>query len=136
MLIINFPEEQTITADSMKAICFPRGYYAYFGSAMGGFKARLNYHLKSNKKPYWCIDSLLEKATVSEMVLYETVNKAECAVAQILNQQILSVALALVIVSAAAVSFFTTDKLKPTIMATYSSLSMQPRLVPRGRLIK
>ena len=87
MLLIQLPEEQTITTGKLKATYFPRGYYAYVGSAMGGFKSRLNRHLKSNKKPHWHIDYLLEKASISEIVLCETKDRTECAVAQALSQQ-------------------------------------------------
>ncbi|MBA7661220.1 hypothetical protein ES703_69235 [subsurface metagenome] len=52
VLLIELTGEQTITTGSLKAIYFSRGYYAYVGSAMGGFKSRLNHHLKSNKKPH------------------------------------------------------------------------------------
>ena len=86
-LLIQLPEEQTITTGRLKATYFPRGYYAYVGSAMGGFKSRLNRHLKSNKKPHWHIDYLLEKASISEIILCETKDRAECAIAQALSCQ-------------------------------------------------
>jgi len=53
VLLIQLPEEQTITIGSLKAIHLPGGYYAYVGSAMSGLKSRLSYHLKGSKNPHW-----------------------------------------------------------------------------------
>ena len=129
MLLIQLPEEQTITIGSLKAIYFPRGYYAYVGSAMGGFKSRLNRHLKSNKKPHWHIDYLLEKASISEIILSETKDRVECAVAQALSHQFDSIpGFGSSDCKCRSHLFFATDKMKPTIMATLDSQSMQPRL--------
>jgi Uri superfamily endonuclease len=137
VLLIQLTKEQTITTGSLKATYFSRGYYAYVGSAMGGFKSRLNRHLKSDKKPHWHIDYLLEKATISEIVLCETKDRTECAITQALSCQFDSIpGFGSSDCKCRSHLFFTTDKMKPTIMATLNSLSLQPRLVQRGRLIK
>ena len=129
VLLIQLTEEQTITIGSLKAIYFPRGYYAYVGSAMGGFKSRLNRHLKSNKKPHWHIDYLLEKASIVEIILCETNDRVECTVAQALDGQFYSIpGFGSSGCKCRSHLFFATDKMKPTIMATLNSLSMQPRL--------
>ena len=128
-LLIQLTEEQAITTGSLKAIYFPRGYYAYVGSAMGGFKSRLNRHLKSNKKPHWHIDYLLEKASISEIILCETKDRAECAVAQALSRQFDSIPdFGSSDCKCRSHLFFAANKMKPTIMAILDSLSMQPRL--------
>ncbi len=137
VLLIELTEEQTITIGSLKAIYFPRGYYAYVGSAMGWFKSRLNRHLRSNKKPHWHIDYLLEKASISEIIFCETNDSVECTIAQALNSQFDSIpGFGSSDCKCRSHLFFATDKMKPTIMATLSSLSMQPRLAQRVRLIK
>ncbi len=137
VLLIELPEAQTITIGSLKAIYFLRGYYAYVGSAMGGFKSRLNRHLKSDKKPHWHIDYLLEKASISQIILCETKDRAECAVAQALSCQFDSIpGFGSSDCKCRSHLFFATDKMKPTIMATLSSLFLQPRLAQRERLIK
>ena len=126
VLLIELPEEQTITIGSLKAIYFPRGYYAYVGSAMGGFKSRLNRHLKSNKKPHWHIDYLLEKASISEIILCETKDRTECAIAQALSCQFDSIpGFGSSDCKCRSHLFFATDKMKPTIMATLSSLPIK-----------
>jgi len=137
ILLIQLSEEQTITSGRLKATYFPRGDYAYVGSAMGGFKSRLNRHLKSDKKLHWHIDYLLEKAVISEIILCETKDRTECAIAQALSCQFDSIpGFGSSDCKCRSHLFFATDKIKPTIMATLSSLSMQPRLAQRGRLIK
>ena len=87
VLLIQLPEEQAIRIGSLKAIHFPSGYYAYVGSAMGGFKPRLSRHLKANKKLRWHIDYLLAKALVTGIILGESKDRVECAIAQALSQQ-------------------------------------------------
>ena len=126
VLLIQLPEEQTITTGRLKATYFPRGYYAYVGSAMGGFKSRLNRHLKSNKKPHWHIDYLLEKASISEIILCETKDKAECTIAQTLSRHFDSLpGFGSSDCKCRSHLFFATDKMKPTIMATLSSLPIK-----------
>jgi len=123
VLLIELPEEQTITIGSLKAIYFPRGYYAYVGSAMGGFKSRLNRHLKSNKKPHWHIDYLLEKASISEIILCETKDRAECTVAQVLSHQFDSIpGFGSSDCKCCSHLFFAAFKMKSTIMAALNSL--------------
>ncbi len=69
VLLIKILEEQTITIGSLQAVHFPGGYYAYVGSAMGGFKSRLNRHLKVEKSPRWHIDYLLQKASTDNIFI-------------------------------------------------------------------
>jgi len=90
-LLIQLPKEQTITIGSLKALHFPGGYYAYVGSAMSGFKTRISRHLKSNKKRHWHIDYLLDKASITGIILGETIARTECTIAQALSRQFDSV---------------------------------------------
>lgn len=87
VLLIKLPEEQIITIGSLKALHFPSGGYAYVGSALNGFKTRIRRHLTSNKKLHWHIDYLLEKASITGVILYETNDRAECTIAQALEHQ-------------------------------------------------
>ncbi len=91
VLLIQLPKEQTITIGSLKALHFPGGYYAYVGSAMSGFKTRISRHLKSNKKRHWHIDYLLDKASITGIILGETIARTECTIAQALSRQFDSV---------------------------------------------
>ncbi len=126
VLLIELTEEQTITTGSLKAIYFPRGYYAYVGSAMGGFKSRLNRHLKGDKKRHWHIDYLLEKASIVDIILYETKDRAECPIAQVLSCQFDSISgFGSSDCKCRSHLFFATDKMKSIIMATLNSLPIK-----------
>lgn len=86
VLLINLPEAQTITIAKAE-VHFPRGGYAYVGSARNGIKSRLSRHLKKDKKPHWHIDYLLQKASVTDIIISETKDSVECAIAQIISSQ-------------------------------------------------
>lgn len=87
VLHLRLAEEQIITAGSLADIPFPGGFYAYVGSAMGGLKSRLGYHLKKSKKRHWHIDYLLEKATIVDISICETLERSECAIVRALSSQ-------------------------------------------------
>ena len=69
ILIIALYEGRTIKVGGLQNIHFPRGRYAYVGSAMGGFKPRLSHHSRRDKRPRWHIDYLLQKAHISDIIL-------------------------------------------------------------------
>ena len=129
ILLIKLPEQQTITIGSLNAIDFPRGYYAYVGSALGGLKSRLNRHLKGNKKPHWHIDYLLEKAAITDIIICETQERIECTIAQALKGQFDPI-------SGFGASdckcnshlFFAAREMKSTILAILNLLDIRPRL--------
>lgn len=87
VLLLKLPEEQTVTIGSLHMCYFSRGYYAYVGSAMGGFKSRLNRHLTENKRPRWHIDYFLQKAFINGIILCESRERIECTIAQALECQ-------------------------------------------------
>lgn len=91
ILLIELPDQRTITIGRLKAILFRQGSYAYVGSAMGGLESRLNYHFKADKKPHWHIDYLLPHAAVTGAVLYETSGRVECQIAHALSHELLSI---------------------------------------------
>jgi Uri superfamily endonuclease len=85
ILLIQLKEEQMIRAGSLPPNYFPGGYYAYVGSAMGGFKSRLNRHLKKTKRPHWHVDYLLQKASLNGIIICETGERMECIIAQAIS---------------------------------------------------
>ena len=87
ILLIQLPEEQTIAVGSLQTIRFPGGCYAYVGSALGGFKSRLSRHLRQYKKPRWHIDYLLSRSSIGSIILCETEDRTECAIAQALSRR-------------------------------------------------
>ena len=131
VILIRLPKAQTITIGSLSDVYFPRGYYAYVGSALGGVKSRLSRHLSQNKKLLWHIDYLLQKAAITDIIIGESENRVECAMAQALSSQFDSIP-----------GFGSSDchcpshlfhatkgrQMKSAIMQTLKSLSIKPRL--------
>ena len=91
VLLITLPQQQAIKIGNRQAVHFSRGYYAYVGSAMGGFKPRLNRYFRGNKKPHWHIDYLLQRASISSIILCEAKERLECTIAQALSSQCMAI---------------------------------------------
>ena len=87
LLLIELLQDVIITVGSLKDVHFPLGYYAYVGSAMGGLSARVQRHLRREKKRHWHIDYLLEQAPASGALIVETQDKMECTIAQALSRR-------------------------------------------------
>ena len=81
ILIIYLHNPQTITFGRLGQISFRSSPYAYVGSAMKGFNARLPRHLKKANKPHWHIDYLLQKASIARILVGESSTKNECRIA-------------------------------------------------------
>ena len=130
ILLIELPEEKTITVGSLKDIYFPGGYYAYVGSAMSGLKSRLSRHHKQSKRPHWHIDYLLQKASITGIILCQTKDRVECAIAQALSRQFASIpGFGSSDCHCHSHLFFATNEMKSEVMATLNLLGIEPRLV-------
>jgi Uri superfamily endonuclease len=90
ILLIELSQSQKIVVGALGAITFPRGFYAYVGSAMGGLKSRINYHLREKESPHWHIDYLLKRAQVIQVIFCEMEERVECALAQTLAEGLIS----------------------------------------------
>jgi len=84
LLLVTLATGKDILTGKLGYIHFPKATYAYVGSAMNGFEARLAHHLKGKKKPHWHIDYLLNEADVLEILLYPSKQREECILAQAL----------------------------------------------------
>ena len=82
ILVVKLDAEKKIHVGSLGAIPFSEGFYAYLGSALGGFKSRVNRHLTEGKKSKWHIDYLLSEAKVLKVILCETGRRLECLLSQ------------------------------------------------------
>ena len=130
LLVISLPEEQDISVGSLEVIHFPHGYYAYVGSALGGFKSRLNRHLRKNKTPKWHIDYLLQKATIKSIIICETGVRVECAIAQALRRRFESIpGFGSSDCHCPSHLFFAAQSLESEIMAVLNSLGLKPRVL-------
>lgn len=80
LLIAQLPEDTEITVGKLGPLRFTKGFYTYVGSAPS--EKRLERHLRKEKKTFWHIDYLLEKAHVTRICLVEG---EECEVARRIN---------------------------------------------------
>ena len=87
ILLIRLAKGRVITVGKLGDILFLPGYYVYVGSAMSVIEARVNRHLREDKKQHWHIDYLLDKASIIGIGICETENRAECTIAQVLDSE-------------------------------------------------
>ena len=129
VLLIGLPTEQTIVIGRLNTVQFSRGYYAYVGSAMRGFEARLNRHLRKDKKLHWHIDKLLQRAAITSIILCETEDRTECVIARAFSRQFDAVlGFGCSDCKCRSHLFFAVEEMKQEIMVILDSLGMTPRL--------
>jgi len=129
VLLMSLTEERTVTVGGLGLICFSHGHYAYVGSALGGFRSRLNRHLRSEKKPHWHIDYLLEKAVLDAIITGETREKTECAIARELDQRLDSVpGFGASDCRCRSHLFFGAGDTRTTVVSAFEGIGLEPRL--------
>ncbi|MEM5772896.1 MAG: GIY-YIG nuclease family protein [Candidatus Aenigmatarchaeota archaeon] len=86
-LFIELGKDQEIKIGKLGKFKFPKGFYIYTGSALNNLEARLERHVKKQKKKFWHIDYLLanKNAKIISVLKIDTSSKLECK----LNQTIL-----------------------------------------------
>lgn len=67
LLVIEVKENQRISIGKRPATNFSKGIYLYVGRAKNGLQGRIKRHLRNEKKAFWHIDYLLQKAKVQEV---------------------------------------------------------------------
>ena len=82
VLLLHLKEGKNIKVGAFGRIDFPKGFYAYIGSAMNGIEGRVKRHLREDKKIHWHIDYLLKSAEVIGVYYKESNRKLECEIAQ------------------------------------------------------
>jgi len=91
ILLIELASDKDILIGKSGYMHFPKAYYAYVGSAMNGFKARLAHHLRERRKPHWHIDYLLKEAEIIDIILCPSEQRTECFLAQALAKKFPSI---------------------------------------------
>jgi Uri superfamily endonuclease len=88
-LMINLKEKSTIKIGKKGKTIFEKGCYVYVGSALNSLKARINRHLKQEKKLHWHIDYLLksEQSEIVEVHYTLTKNPLECQLAHEISKK-------------------------------------------------
>jgi Uri superfamily endonuclease len=79
-LLMGNPATASLTVGRLGRVNFPAGYYVYFGSAKGsgGIRGRVGRHLRSEKKPHWHIDGVLQVMQVIAVGYAEGEEPFEC----------------------------------------------------------
>lgn len=67
LLVLNLSEWQKISAGILPDTEFQPGIYLYIGRAKRNLQARIQRHLKNEKKLFWHIDYFLQKAEIREI---------------------------------------------------------------------
>ena len=135
ILLIRLSEAETISPGSLAEVHFPCGYYAYVGSALGGLESRLKRHLSRDKKQHWHIDYLLPKAAITDIIIGETADRVECAIARALGSQFGAIPdFGSSDCHCPSHLFFAPEQkpMKASIMAALASLAIPPKLMRPG----
>jgi len=77
-LLLSMWESQRLQIGKLGKFDFPRGWYVYTGSALGGLSARLKRHLRPEKRLHWHIDYLLQAADIEEVWYTQGTERLEC----------------------------------------------------------
>jgi len=91
ILVIELNTKKEIHPGSLGAIPFSKGFYAYLGTALGGFSSRINRHLCKDKKLKWHIDYLLNEGGVLQVILCKTARRLECLLSQAMADEFSSI---------------------------------------------
>ncbi len=67
LLVLEVKEDQRIAIGKRPLTDFRKGIYLYVGRAKNGLQGRIERHLRNEKKAFWHIDYLLQKADVQEV---------------------------------------------------------------------
>jgi Uri superfamily endonuclease len=82
ILILNLKNDSKLKIGKLGEINFSKGNYIYVGSALNGLDARIQRHLKKEKKNHWHIDYLLKKADIIDIFYKQNNVKEECEIAR------------------------------------------------------
>lgn len=87
-LVIELKENKKTQVGALGNLDFEKGYYVYVGSAQKSLEARIQRHLREEKKIYWHIDYLLEDSEIIKIFVTDGDKEEECTVADYLNSSI------------------------------------------------
>ncbi len=66
-MVLKLKAKQNLSPGQLKTTEFKPGIYLYIGSARNGLSGRIARHLRMEKKTFWHIDYLLQKAQIEEV---------------------------------------------------------------------
>ena len=79
VLLLTLDKKTIITVGKLTTFSFPRGYYLYIGSALGGLFSRVNRHICGSDRLHWHIDYLRREAMVVEVWYLISQERLECS---------------------------------------------------------
>ncbi len=85
MILMEIPEQTTVSIGKLGDIPFDKGYYIYTGSAKAGLSKRVKRHLAKRKKKHWHMDYLTQKATWKKGIPIFTNKELECSMATMVS---------------------------------------------------
>ncbi len=86
VLLFALEDTATLTVGALGYRTYPAGWYAYVGSARGGLRRRLRYHLREKTRTHWHVDYVLARSHVAAALVVCTAQRVECVVAAALGQ--------------------------------------------------
>ncbi len=81
VLLIEVERPMSLRIGSLGLVHFRKGFYAYVGSAMNSLEKRIERHTRKQKKKFWHIDYLLERAKLVDVVFWVHEERRECEIA-------------------------------------------------------
>jgi Uri superfamily endonuclease len=87
VLIIDIPETVSAPIGAKGVRTLGKGRYAYVGSAQGGIAARVQRHLRTDKKRHWHIDHVLDHGAIVTIYYKESGKDEECRLATLLHER-------------------------------------------------
>ena len=81
LLLLELPEPLEIAVGKLGVFSFPKGWYVYAGSAMGGLEQRVGRHLRGSPVQRWHIDYLRALAPIRNALTFPGTERRECELA-------------------------------------------------------
>ncbi|MEE8442958.1 MAG: GIY-YIG nuclease family protein [Dehalococcoidia bacterium] len=88
VLLLGLEKDTPIPVGRLGTSIFPKGWYAYVGSAMGGLSGRIRHHRRqAHPRPHWHIDYLVPHCALSAVLAARTSERLECDLAALLAER-------------------------------------------------
>ncbi|KXB07527.1 hypothetical protein AKJ51_01145 [candidate division MSBL1 archaeon SCGC-AAA382A20] len=85
-LLIKLPRDREIKIGALGEIMFREGGYAYVGSGLKSLEARIERHLREEKRYHWHIDYFLPESKIKKVIYIESDKRKECVIAYKLDE--------------------------------------------------
>ena len=89
VLIIQVTNDAVVQVGALGKLTFPKGMYAYVGSAQNNLEKRVSRHLRREKRRFWHIDYLLDNDAAKIIAVFhkQADKSGECAVAKTIGEK-------------------------------------------------